>query len=214
MKENKLYKYLIYIVLAAALVAFLAGILVGRNMATATATDISKFLKENELDSESYLIEQQMMSDLSGTGCVITKSKVDQLSSVLYGIGKELDAPDAEKKIGHDQYVILKRQFHLMQIKTYVFLHKLRKNCNENQDVILFYFSRNSTESKEQGLVLDEIVKNYGSVVLAVEYNYSKELNFVEDAYNITSAPALVVNYDHVKRGFANYSEVSALIGR
>ena len=79
-------------------------------------------------------------------------------------------------------------------------------------NVVLFYFKKDDPLSAEQGRVLDDLVSQFSMHVFAVELNYSKELNFIEEYYEIDSAPSLIVNYDSVLKGLQEKDKVVPLL--
>lgn len=175
--------------------AFIFGVLVGGSYRSRQIDQVSQFIKNSELGTESYVLEQELLEGLD-INCDLAKARLSTLSNDLYQLGKLLSSETAKQDLGETQYRFLKRKFHLMQIQTYVLYLKLRKNCNVESHVALFYFSKNDDNSTAQGIILDQLVRDYNLRVFAVEYNYSSELNFLEEYYNITVTPAIVLDYE------------------
>jgi hypothetical protein len=192
-------------------VVFAAGIILGRGLSNSSLTNVQKIINDNELTTESFIVEQQLIGILGGS-CELARVRLSELSQEIWGLGKLLDSPTAEQDLGADQYNLLKRRYHLMQIKTYSLYRKLESDCNISSNVILFYFQQNQTESSEQGAVLDRLVKSYPVTVFAIEYNYSPELRFLEEYYGINSSPSLVINYGGILRNLASYEQLEAMI--
>lgn len=193
------------------LVVFAVGIIVGRSFGNPELSDISRFIKQSELTTESYLLEQELLSGLDKS-CELAQRRLSALSQELWQLGKLLESETAEKDLGKENYFFLKRKFHLMQIKTYLLYYNLRQDCQLSTPVVLFYFSRDDADSERQGRVLDKLVDEHGIKVFAIEYNYSDELAFLEDYYEINRTPALAVNYATVLQGFTPYEEIEALV--
>ena len=95
-----------------------------------------------------------------------------------------------------------------MQIRTYLLYHSFSENCDSDEHVALFYYGEDNEDSKEQGHILDEVVKKYDVNVFAIEFNYTKELTFLEEYYNITEPPAVVMDYTNVYNELASYEEI------
>lgn len=169
--------------------------------------DVSKFVKESELNSESFLVEQQLIETF-GSDCVFSQGRLSDLSKQLWNLGKLLDDDSAKSELGESGYDYLKRKFHLMQIKTYSLYKRIEESCGKDVDVILFYFKKDDLLSKKQGDVLDQIGTEYDARVFAIELDYSPELMFLQDYYSIYEAPSLVINFDNVLREFNDFSSV------
>ncbi|MBW3018862.1 hypothetical protein KY329_01590 [Candidatus Woesearchaeota archaeon] len=188
------------------IIVFAVGIFVGSALKGADSTGIDKMLKNSELSTESFLVEQELFESFD-TSCDLAEQRLATLSEDLWRLGKVLGEGDAEKRLGKD-YDFLKRKFHLMQIRIYVLYKKLQQNCGIDTNVVLFYFDRSDESSTEQGLILDDLVEQYGLRVFAVEYNYSSDLSFLEEYYGVESAPFLVINYDNVIPHLATADEI------
>lgn len=205
---SKLKKHMFLTTSLLLVFVFIAGILVGRNIESRNYAVISEFLQENELNTESYIIEQGIVEGLGEDNCDIAAARIERLSEELGNIGRRLSAEDAKQSLGKDNYNFLKRKFHLMQIKTYVLFKSLIDSCNIPANVILYYYSVDE-DSQEQGFILDKIVRDYNAKVFAIEYNYSPELNFLESYYSITETPSLVINYKSIYEGFTEYKDIA-----
>lgn len=206
-------KHVFLTTLVLIIVVFVIGIMVGRTTSLSGFNEVSQFLQQNELDTESYLIEQELMKQFEEDNCGLSSSRLDDLSHELWLTGKTLDTPDAQESLGEKNYHFLKRKYHLMQIRAYLLLNKLRSVCDTSPHVILFYFSREENASKEQGKILDQVVAEYNVTVFAIEYNYSKEIVFLEDYYGITTTPFLVINYEDYFKGLTSYEKIQESIG-
>ena len=178
-------------------VVFAIGVIVGNTWKSTEARESAKILRQSELDTESFLVEQELFESFV-TNCAFAEKRLGSLGEELWRLGKVLGTPDAEEKLEVGEYNFLKRKYHLMQIRTYVLNKKLQADCGSETNVILFYFNREDPLSEQQGKILDALVAEYNLHVFAIEFQYSKELEFIEDYYEITSTPTLVVNFEYV----------------
>jgi len=97
-----------------------------------------------------------------------------------------------------------------MQIRTYTLFKKLMDNCNIASNIILYYYGANDTKSAEQGPILDKIVGTFDAKVFAIEFNYSKELKFLETYYNVTETPTIIVNYKIINKGLTDFDKLKS----
>lgn len=189
-------------------IIFIIGILFGRHFSSSKVDEITNFIQTNELNTESYLIEQELIKNFEHGNCEIANARISDLGNDLWQLGKSLSPADAQQRLGSENYHFMKRRYHLMQIRTYILIYQLNQDCNNTQSVVLFYFSRNDEDSEEQGKILDSIVENYSVQVFAIEYNYSKELSFFEEYYNITKTPSIVIDYGVKREGMVSYEDI------
>jgi hypothetical protein len=193
------------------ILVFAIGIIVGRSASNPELSDVDKFVKQSELNAESYLIEQEIFAGMEKS-CDLAKLRLSAMSGDLWQLGKLLGSETAKQDLGEADYNFLKRKFHLMQIKTFTLYHKLSQDCALKVPVVLFYYSQNDTNSLEQGEILDLLVKDFDVKVFAIEYDYSPELHFLEDYYEISGTPSVVVNFETVRKGLTPYEQLSALV--
>lgn len=193
------------------IVVFSIGIIVGRSFSNPELSKVDKFIKQSELSTESYLIEQELFSGFE-KNCDLAKMRLSGLSQELWRLGKLLGSETARDDLGAEQYDFLKRKFHLMQIKTYNLYYRLRNDCGLVEPVIVFYYGRNDLLSQEQGRILDRLVEDVGVNVFAIEFNYSSELGFLEDYYGINQTPAVIVNFKTARTGLTSYEDLAALV--
>jgi len=193
------------------LVVFVTGLLLGRSLSGAEIDDINKFMRDNELNTESFLIEQELIGSFE-ENCGLASKRVNDLFLEQVQIGRLLSSEDAEKRLGDDNYRFLKKKYHLMQIRTYIMFKRLIDNCNETAHVVLYYYSRDEPESLQQGLILDRLVQENDISVFAIEYNFSKELVFLESSYGITTTPALVIDYDTRLEGLIDHDYLAEIL--
>ncbi len=173
------------------IIVFALGVILGNSWNS--GSDVDKLLRASELDSESFRVEQELFKTFE-LNCDLAKKRLNALSGDLGRLGKVLGADNARELLGED-YGFHKKKFHLMQIRTYILERKLASDCEDSGNVVLYYFSQNDSLSRAQGQILDGLVKEFGLHVFAVEFNYSKEIVFLEEYYQINQTPALVVNF-------------------
>jgi len=204
---NPFKKYILFITTLLILCVFITGIFLGRILTKLEIEKVSEFIKQNELNTDSYLIEQELLS-FEKNNCEFSKEKISDLSNELASIGRQLDTPDAKEKLGPENYHFLKIKFHLMEIRTYALFRKLIDTCNIAPNIILYYYGINDPKSAQQGPILDQIVDLFDAKVFAIEFNYSKELQFLESYYNVTETPTTIVNYKIINQGLADFNKI------
>jgi len=204
---NHFKKYVLIITTLLILFVFITGIFLGRTLSGSELATASKLIKENELNTESYLIEQELLS-FEKNNCEFSKERISSLSNELSVIGRQLIASNAKEKLGSENYNFLKIKYHLMQIRTYILFKKLIDSCDIDENVILYYYSIDDEDSAEQGPILDKAVETFNVKVFAIEFNYSEELQFLESYYDITTTPTTIVDYGIVNRGLTSFDKL------
>jgi len=190
-------------------VVFVLGIIVGNVMSNPEFNEINTIIKQSELSTESYLLEQELLADFDKS-CELAKTRLAALSGELWQLGKLLGSDTAKKDLGESNYHFLKLKYHLMQIKTYSLFANLNQDCNFTSPVVLFFYSQSDADSEEQGKILDKLVEDYDIKVFAIEAGYSSELKFLELFYDVSTTPFLVLNYDIKKPALTSYENIKS----
>lgn len=143
----------------------------------------------------------------SAQNCTTDSYLLSNISSEVGSIGKVLSEYD-NQGIKNDFYYFLKTKYSLFEIKLYMYYKSYLSACSTNNNIILYFWSLNNA-SKEQGKILDSLVVETRNLkVFSLEYNYSKYYHFLENIYNISSGPALIINYNKTFKGFTNRHEI------
>jgi len=193
-------------------VVFAIGVIIGNSFSNPELKEINKVIRNSELSTESYLIEQELFRGFE-KNCELSQIRLSSLSNELWKLGKLLASSTAKQDLGDYQYDFLKRKYHLMQIKTFVLHYQLKNECATSNPVILFYYGKDDPNSFEQGQILDQLVTDFGIHVFAIERNYAPELSFLEQYYEINTSPSLIINYEKKVDGLASYDELKSAIG-
>lgn len=205
-------KHLPIIIMVIIVVSFLAGIFFGK--ATTTDDEITNLLRQSELATESYILEQDLIADIAGSSCEVAKKRIETHSQELYQIGQRLASENARESLGDQNYILLKKKYHLLQIRTYVLYKKISEVCSLETHIILFYFSQDDHDSEKQGTILDELVSEYSLVVFAIEHDYAPELVFLEQYYGVTTTPSLIFDFQKVFKGKTDKHELLPLLNQ
>lgn len=200
---NKTKKHIILTFTIILIAVFISGILLGKTIGSSGLTKVNRLIKESELNTESYLVKQSLIKSMNNDICSFSKTRLAEMNKELGSIGKTLTIDNAEESLGKEVFSVLKRKYHLMQIKTYIMFHTLKNECSQSSNVILFYYD-SDIDSIEQGEILDRLVKEHEYNVFAIEYNYSRSIMFLEEFYNITKAPTIILNFDKKLEGLNN----------
>ena len=92
------------------LVVFVTGLLLGRSLSSAEIDNIYEFIRDNELNTESFLIEQELIGSF-GENCDLASKRINDLFSEQVQIGRLLSSEDAEKELGKDNFRFLKKKY-------------------------------------------------------------------------------------------------------
>jgi hypothetical protein len=204
----------VYLVVGISVVTFLLGLYFGSLI---SLTKVNS-LELRDLSFESIALEYGLIQNFDSETCPYLDARQKALFDDLAEIGRIISHPATEKELSSQEFDFLKRRYHLTQIRSYLQDMRLNSDCELDRNTILFYYQNPSSEAEylqnkqffdqsvAQGYILDDVVDSFGGwesvTVYAIEFNYSRELSFLEEYFNITTSPSLVINFQHVFSGF------------
>ncbi|MCS7134629.1 MAG: hypothetical protein NZ889_02110 [Candidatus Pacearchaeota archaeon] len=187
--------------LVAAMIAscaiFLFGLLLGNYLAT---TRIEKF-QETEEFFLVQLIALEFREPLVRDVCGIEWEEIWEFKTSL---GRMLTS--LEKRLGKDNKKLKTRKeiYELIEIKIFNILERIKEECNEDFDLVLFFYTNKKNDPlgsvaacEDQGLIIDQIVREREKKinVFAFDINSKNVASItLRKKYNITRAPSLVIN--------------------
>ncbi|MFH0979083.1 MAG: hypothetical protein V1837_07330 [Candidatus Woesearchaeota archaeon] len=203
-------KHVFVVTLVLLVVVFVTGLLFGRSLGTSREVEITRLIQRNELNAESFLIEQDLFKNLDKSNCELVRIRLTDMSNELGKTGRVLVQNNSRSSLGAEEFAFLKLKYHLMQVRSYLLFERLKDKCNITSNVILYYYGINDKDSAEQGKILDQVVKDYPVSVFAIEYNYSPQLRFLEAFYNVTATPTIVLDFGRIHMGLADYDTITS----
>lgn len=216
MVDKPIPRYIFLSSLAITIVIFVAGLMLGYNLDGLRTGDVMSELQNSEIETESYVVEQLFWDSVEGEGCGNVDVRIGSLSQELGELGQNLVSYEQKSLFSDAEYEYLARKYFLEEIRTYLLFNSLKENCNLNQDLILFFYNTDDSESETQGYVLDKIRNADNSSVLVFSFNANFEeesaINSLKIYYNITETPTMIINEDIKQVGYTSFSEVKELL--
>jgi hypothetical protein len=151
----------------------------------------------------SELQTYSLMTDVYGDkmACVAFKQKLQQWDKSLWNLGLKLESYRvATEEFEKDPfYIAQKNKFNENEVLYLMFLTKVKKECQLNQDIISFYY-QNSYDCKkcdDQSFILTDIKQELQENVSI--FSFDADLNvsnskIMMDYYGIKEFPCIVIN--------------------
>jgi len=216
MVEKPIPRYIFLTSLAITIVIFVAGLLLGYTLDNFRSDDILDDLKLNEIETESYVVEQMFWDSVEEEGCGSIELRMASVSEELGELGNLLASYQSKSLFSDEEFVYLARSYFLQEIKSYSLFVRMKEECNFSNDVILFFYDPEGTDSESQGYVLDMVVTRTNHTVMIYSINAEFEgesaIDSIKLYYNVTTTPTLVINGDVKKEGYVSVNEVLELL--
>ncbi|NPA77003.1 MAG: hypothetical protein GXN93_04610 [Candidatus Diapherotrites archaeon] len=191
-------KYLIITALIYSAILVSVGILVGWAADHARIGAAEDLYHQTVLQMDSYLVEEQFMNATGSEDCNLLGTRLDEIGQTLAEFGHKLSIYEARHLTNNPEYYYLKPYYFLTEIKAYLLMRRLKADCNTDYTLILFFYRQNDPASREQGYILDDIVRKHPDVhVFSFDINFPVDVGAVDllkQYYDVNTAPVVIVN--------------------
>lgn len=198
-------------------VLFVAGVLLGLQLASQVTSDFSRqadTLSQNTQQLEVMLLLASQGANDSKAICPVLLQQAKGFDSQTTEFGISLDALEKNRGISDSQVQFLKRNYSQMQVRDYLLLKEVANQCNTKvNQIIFFYTNLDCTDCGRQGQVLHKFKVENPTVfiyTLDVDINTPITQTLVQ-AYGIPSYPAMIVN-GQVVMGLRDSSQISKML--
>ena len=190
---------------------FISGVAMGVTIDKYKADTVSDELRQNQLKIDSYITEQQLISLFKEDKCIVIEDRLSEVSISTSELGNLLNRVSASKSFPMD-FDTLKREYIISEAKLFATILELNEVCKKKQNNILFFYKIDHLQSQKQGFVLDDIDDkfNHSITILSFDIEYTKEplVGLLVKRYNITKAPAVVINNNIIIEGYTKLENI------
>lgn len=197
------------------IIIFGAGLLIGFYLDNFRTDEVYDELRGYELSTESYLVEQSFWDTFGMNDCSVAEKRLNVISTELAELGMYLNSYEQKSIFNEQEFQYLAQRYFLLEIKGYILFTKLKEQCNIENDVILYFYGPDDSDSELQGYVLDSLVLQSNGTLDVFSINKDFEGDLAIESvliyYNITTAPTMVINGE-IREGYTSYSVLKDLI--
>jgi len=184
-----------FVSVAIGVLIFSLGLFVGYGLDVLRVKDVSVSLHEIELQTLDYITSQEFL-DVFGQSnyCDILDSRLSAITPQLVELGQTLTDYEDRNIFSGDEYKLLKSKYFLLEIRAYTLFTKLKRECNVNENLILYFYDQDHEDSNRQGYVLDSLVNSKKNVHIFSFDRSFEIIKFLVDNYDINVAPTMIIN--------------------
>jgi hypothetical protein len=193
---------------------FVFGTVLGYSVDSLRENRILDNIRQSEIDTESYILEQQFLEDFGIVSCDLLEGRIENLRQINYETGQQLNKWVEGKKFSLKQEDLdyAKRRYFVQEGRLFLLIESLRQNCDASYNTVLFFYKINDDASVRQGFILDKIsLERNDTIVFSFDKDFVQE-PFVElliDNYQIDNAPSVVINGEKKLEGFISSEELA-----
>ncbi len=218
--KDKIARYRQYLVITALIYSVLlvsVGILIGVAADRYRASVVESISKRTLLEIDSYIVEETFLRENKIQDCDFMKARMDEISENLVSFGRKLTIYEQSKMTNSQEYYYLKPYYFLTELKAYMLLNKIKKQCNASYVLVLYFYEQNDDDSRMQGLILDSIVNKYPERVhvFSFDINFPVKVSAVEllkKYYNVTEAPTVIVDEKYKFEGLTSAEKIESVV--
>ncbi len=195
---------------------FLIGVFLGLYLSKLRISGMESKMDDFEKNMNSFEISLLIEDALRNKtlSCKFLDSKLGETRQQLYELGKK--AIEYEEKPYTKDYGILKEQYNFVRAKYWLMLEKYKRWCNNNYTTILYFYKTKEPcqECRDQGVVLSYISQKHPDVfVVPLDKDENITIvNIIKEAFDINSAPTLIINSSRKIVGFVSENELNEIL--
>jgi len=208
-------KYLLVTSLILTISVFLGGIFIGWTLDHYRADELLENIKQSELTTESFIVEESFIDHYGGNRCELLNSRVYAMQNLIHTTGEQLSKWGEGDSFQSRDFDYLKRKYIISEIRFFILLDDLQNSCGSDYNTILYFYEKDKDSSAKQGHVLDELSKDYDDlIVLSIDRYYSDEplVELLVSEYGITVTPTIIINSKIKLEGLTSRAQIESAI--
>jgi len=184
------------------LLVFISGVAIGWYLDETRVSFVKSKIDELEISFSNFVLEEEFYRSVatdSKTICNIYTSKASELAMQAGKLGSYLESFREISKFGLHNIESLKDRYFILNLQLWLYIRKLREECNYNATTILFFYTSlvKCDDCIAQGIVLDQLKKkepeNY--MIFAIDVDSKLGIvNALKFYFNVTKVPTLIIN--------------------
>ena len=215
MAERKVdWEYLVlafFVTLILMTVIFYAG----QQLSSHKVDSLSNDVRNIEVEQRSQALGLQLAESVEGQKCEAMKSWISSSVPEIRDLRQEVAAYESSSKIENSEYELVKKRYMNLLIQNLIEVRTMEEECGEDVvNVVYFYTNNGCDRCTDQGSVLTYYRRQYDEEVMVHPLDAdlgAKSIEFMENFYNVTEYPTLVVEGE-VYKGFQNREDLGEII--
>lgn len=211
MERKNLREYAL-IALVITLMFFLIGLVFGGFIQLNYADDTSEKLSEIRMEFRDVELAFLLQNMNSSIACDYYRNKLEEVNEKIKSIKPTIIKLERDLKVDTDKYRKLKRRFMAARLEYWMLLEAVDQKCPTNKTTILYFYKTKEKcrSCTKQGHVLSYIEKKHDEIeVVPVDRDEDLILiDTLQESYNISKVPALLLDRNKVMRGFTSKEKI------
>ena len=210
LKENKIDGTKVTIIFLLTTLIFILGILAGNYITNQKISQVTQMEDNLKIDTMASELQYSIIIE---DPCKFYNSSI--FLSELYDLGRKVDF--MESKLGQDDEDVLrlKSYYFLIEIRHWLLIKTMEKQCGVHEDVILFFYDtdKRCPDCKDQGVILSNIRLNREKLKVYSFYVGSTDVatGTLKNKYGISNTPTVIIN-DQTYSGLISKEKILGIL--
>jgi hypothetical protein len=159
--------------------------------------DLSKSLREQEINFYSTLLKDELTTNFGYVDCYSMENDINLYEQSIASLGNSIVAYNSKSFFRKQEFDFLKSTYFYTKLKLYLYVTEYNSLCRTFYKPIIFFYREEKEDDTIQGYILTEYSKNKEDIIVfSFDMDYDKNV-FLESLklrHNITETPALIYN--------------------
>ncbi len=178
------------------------GIVIEQEAAKSIYSSIEKSTQRIANTQLMFLLED------SPSFCSVYEEELEKVFDEADMLGKELEYLEKQKQVYDPE---LKNKYFALELRNYLMAKKVKDVCSGNFSLVLYFYSDNCTECKEQGGELTKARERSNGKLKVFSFDGSSKSSIVDalkKEHNISTYPTMLINEEYKLTGFRNAEQI------
>jgi hypothetical protein len=212
-REVAKYRYLFAAVLT--LVVFMFGMLFSNFMDTQRSASLQNEVNNNMVNIESQQLQLSYLQSGDVRSCEAMQAGVESIVRDYNSRLNQVQQYQDRTFFQEQRFETIRKRYVISGIRYWLFVNELKENCDMNANTVLFFTKNLENEECDGceyvGRQLELLKNQYGESVLIFSVPMDMDdgmVDVLEQQYNISEAPAVVINQNNTLRGSYSKTEL------
>lgn len=199
-------------------IIIMGGILyLGDGLSEHKVNSLRDDVKQIEVEQQSHLLGLQLAESVEGQKCEAMTRWVESSVPEIQNLRKEVATYESSSKVDNTDYELVKKRYMNLVMQNLIEVRQMEERCGDERVNVVYIYTKNDCgRCDDQGTVLTYYRRNYDDKVLVHPLDTDldmKSIEFMEDFYNVTEYPTLIVEGE-VYEGFQDRDKLGNILER
>jgi hypothetical protein len=181
------------------MILLIGGVYFGIFLSKEKIVELERGLEDLKRREEDIALEFALLTTFENSSCEILSYELNKAVTDADKLGSRLVHYETTERVKASGFYPLKKDYTLTLIRAWLYLERMKSECNMTGFVtnLYFYSNKNCPDCPRQGLILDYIKRTYPQNIMTFALDYDIDLNVInllKSLYKVEKVPTLVID--------------------